>query len=163
MDGSIGHIAVENIRNVVSKSAPMLGTILGTPLAGIGLSLLGNLFGVDSKDSEKLIRAIQDDPEYVLKLKTLELKHVEEFSRIAALNYQTEVDDRKSARLREVSLHDYVPTILAIGFLFNYAAIQFYCVMHPTSANDIISARLQDVLIMIVSYYFGSSHTEKNL
>jgi hypothetical protein len=60
-----------------------------------------------------------------------------------------------------VNLHDHIPTILAVGFLSIYALVQIYCVMHSTSANDIISARLQDVVIMIVSYYFGSSHREK--
>jgi hypothetical protein len=56
---------------------------------------------------------------------------------------------------------EFVPAFLAIGFLINYAAVQFYCVIHENAANDIISARFQDVLIMIISYYFGSSHKEK--
>jgi len=51
----------------------------------------------------------------------------------------------------------YVPSILAIGFLIIYSVIQIYCLLHIGSEDDIISVRLQDILIMIVSYYFGSS------
>jgi len=150
-----------NLNDIVSKSAPLLGSMLGSPLAGIGVSWLANLFGADPKNTQDIIDKITADPEAILKLKTLEYQHKEELEKIAVSAYQVEVDDRKSARDREVSLHDYVPTILAVGFLCNYAIIQLYCVTHPGNANDIISARLQDVLIMIISYYFGSSHREK--
>lgn len=150
-----------NLSDLVSKSAPLLGSLLGSPLAGLGVGWVAKLFNADPADTNDIVRKILNDPEAALKLKGLEYQHQEELERIAATNYQTEVDDRKSAREREISLHDYVPTILAVGFLINYALIQFYCVTHPTSANDIISARFQDVLIMIISYYFGSSHREK--
>lgn len=156
-----GRTLLEDLGNVVTKSAPLLGTVLGSPLAGVGISLLGSLFGVDPKRTDKLVEAINNDPEAVIKLKTLENQHYETLMQIASQNYVTEVDDRKNAREREVALRDYVPTFLALGFLVNYAAIQFYCVTHSNSVNDVISARFQDVLIMIMSYYFGSSHKEK--
>lgn len=150
-----------NLNDIVSKSAPLLASMLGSPLAGIGASWIANLFGADPKNTQDIIDKITRDPESDLKLKTLEYQHREELEKIAVSSYQVEVDDRKSAREREVSLHDYVPTILAVGFLINYALVQGYCVTHPGSVNDIISARFQDVLIMIVSYYFGSSHRER--
>ncbi len=152
---------LDELGNIVSKSAPLLGTILGSPLAGAAISLVSSTFGANPKDTQDILDKIRSDPEATLKLKTLEYNHFEEIQRIASVNYQTEVDDRKNAREREKTLHDYVPTILAVGFLVNYALIQFYCVTHPLTTNDIISARFQDVLIMIISYYFGSSHKEK--
>lgn len=150
-----------NLSDLVSKSAPLLGSMLGSPLAGIGVSWIAKLFGANKENAQDIIDKILLDPDANIKLKTLELQHKEVLENIAAKNYETEVADRKSAREREIALHDYVPTILAVGFLIIYAAIQFYCVTHPASALDIISARLQDVLIMIVSYYFGSSHRDK--
>lgn len=150
-----------NLNDIVSKSAPLLGSMLGSPLAGVGIGWIANLFGADPKNTQDIIEKITSDPEANIKLKTLEYQHQEELQKIAVSSYQVEVDDRKSARQREISLHDYVPTILAVGFLVNYALIQGYCVTHPGSSNDIISARFQDVLIMIISYYFGSSHKEK--
>lgn len=149
------------LSDIVSKSAPLLGSMLGSPLAGIGVSWIASLFDADPANLQQIMDKISTDPEANLKLKTLEYAHIDELQKIAVTNYQTEVDDRKSARERQISLHDYVPTILAVGFLINYALVQFYCVTHPGTANDTISARFQDVLIMIISYYFGSSHKEK--
>jgi hypothetical protein len=153
-----GLTALETIKNMVGTVAPLLGNVLGTPLAGLGISLLSNLFHINDNDHQKLLDAIKNDPEAMLKIKTLEYQHQEMLTQIASTDYKTEVEDRISARNRETSLHDYVPTILAVGFLINYALMQFYCVTHENAANDIISARFQDVLIMIISYYFGSSH-----
>jgi hypothetical protein len=146
------------IAGAVGKIAPLLASVLGSPLAAVGITLLANLFHVDPQNVTALHDAIVADPEANLKIKTLEYEHFETLSKIASGDYATEVDDRKNARSREIALRDYVPTILAVGFLLNYALIQFYCVTHPSSAIDVISARFQDVLIMIMSYYFGSSH-----
>lgn len=152
---------IDKIIGLIGTAAPVLGTVLGSPAAGVGIGLLANLFGTD-KDPEKILASILGDPESLIKIKELELKHIEVLNQITAQNYATEVDDRKSARLREMTIKDYIPTILSIGFLLNYAAIQFYCVTHPTNAVDVISARFQDILIMIMSYYFGSSHKSVN-
>jgi hypothetical protein len=146
------------IADVVGKTAPTLGTIFGTPFAGVGLSLIANAFGVSAKDTTAVLDALQSNPEAVQKLKQIEYDHAEALAKISSEDYKTEVADRQSARQREISLHDYVPTFLALGFLLNYAYMQYYCAAYPNPANDLISARFQDVLIMIISYYFGSSH-----
>lgn len=147
-----------NLSEIVSKSAPLLGGLLGSPLAGIGIGWIADIFGADKTKVQDILEKVTSDPESVAKLKQIELQYQVELEKLSASNYSVEVDDRKNARAREISLHDWVPTILAIGFLVNYALMQFYVVMHPASAADIISARFQDVLIMIISYYFGSSH-----
>lgn len=150
-----------DLANLVSKSAPLLGSLIGSPIAGIGISWLAGMFGADPKDVKDVMDKINSDPEAEFKLRQLEMTHKEELLKIQSTDYQTEVDDRKSARDREKSLRDKVPAILAIGFMVIYASIQTYCAIYGQHANDIISARLQDVLIMIISYYFGSSHKDK--
>lgn len=152
---------LDSLRKLVTQSAPLLGSVLGSPLAGVGISLLGNLFDADPKNIDEIMQKISQDPESLAKFKKLEYDHLEILLKLSNEAYKIQMDDRANARDREKSLRDHVPTVLAIGFLLNYAAIQFYCVTHPSSAIDIISARFQDVLIMIISYYFGSSHREK--
>ncbi|MFA6080741.1 MAG: hypothetical protein WC753_04695 [Candidatus Gracilibacteria bacterium] len=153
-----------NLTDIVGKAAPLLASALGTPVAGLGVGLIANLFGADPKDTQDVVAKILSDPEADAKLKKLEYDHKEALENVQATNYKTEVDDRKSARelqsslVQNHTLQSWVPTILAVGFLINYALMQFYVVSHQSSANDIISARFQDVLIMIISYYFGSSH-----
>ena len=158
-----------NLTDIVSKAEPLLANSLLSPIAGLGMSLIANVFGADPKDTKDVITKILGDPEAEAKLKKLEYDHKEALENIQAVNYKTEVDDRRSARdLQSVlaqskSLQSWVPTILAVGFLINYALMQFYVVSHQSGANDIISARFQDVLIMIISYYFGSSHKKESL
>lgn len=153
-------VSWNDVFSVVKKSAPILGDAIASssPIAGVALTLISKAFGANKNDPEDLLNKINADPEYQLKLTKIEYDHEESLLNIQESDYKTEVDDRKDARQRQVDLHDWVPTILAIGFLINYAAIQFYCVMYTNDSTDIISARFQDVLIMIMSYYFGSMH-----
>lgn len=155
-------MATQNLQKLIGTYAPILATALGSPIAGMAMALIANLFGIDKNDTQGLIDKITLDPDSKIKLKELENEHLESLQQIVATNYQTEVDDRKSAREREENLHDNMPRILSIGFLITYALIQLYCITHPGTEDDIISARLQDILVIIVSYYFGSSHKEKS-
>ena len=150
-----------NIASIVAKSAPLLGTVLGSPLAGMGIGLLASHFGVKDNNLQNILDVLTQTPDTEVKLKQIEFDYKQILVQAVSENYKTEVDDRKDARAREIALHDHVPTILAIGFMVFYALIQFYCVTHNNSINDIISARFQDILIMIISYYFGSSHSDK--
>lgn len=138
--------------------APTLASVLGSPIAGIAISLISSAFGLTSKKPEDILNAIAQTPDAQIRLKQLESEHAIELAKIANIDYETEVDDRKAAREREITLHDHVPAILAYLFVACYVAVQFYCIFMPNTINDIISARVQDILIMVVSYYFGSSH-----
>ena len=155
-----GHITLEAIAKLVAKSAPNLASIMGSPLAGIGISLLSGYFGLTS-DPDKILTELQTDPNAEAKLKQLEYEHAETLQRLQSNDYAIQTSDIQNARQRQITLRDWVPTVLAIGFLLSYASIQFYCVMHNDPNDDVISARFQDILIMIMSYYFGSSHKEK--
>lgn len=157
-----GSNALTSLISVVGKAAPLLGTLLGSPIAGIVLSIIASHFGV-SKDAGAILSALSSTPDADIQLKQLEDAHCEELAKLASTDYQTEVDDRKNAREREIETKDKVPTYLALGFLVVYAFMQAYCVSHSNATNDIISARFQDIMIMIVSYYFGSSHKEQPL
>lgn len=149
---------ISDLISIVSKVAPVLGTALGTPLAGVAISLIAKLFGGDEKSISDIKDKILSTPDYELKLKQLEYEHIETLLKINSTDYATEVDDRKNARDLEVQSKSIVPSIIAISFLVIYSAIQYFVISHPTTQDDIISARVQDIFIMIISYYFGSTH-----
>ena len=86
-----GLTTLESIAGMVGKSAPLLGTVLGSPLAGIGVSLLAQLFGVNPKDTDKLMEAIKNDPEAAIKIKTLEFQHQEALLQLESQNYAVEI------------------------------------------------------------------------
>jgi|ERR1017187_3140514 hypothetical protein len=153
-----GRTALETLKNVVEKISVPFASLLLSPMGSLATQLLATAFGGEGSTLMQLAAKISDDPEAIAKIKALENEHQTAIEKINSENFKTEVDDRKSAREREIQLKDHVPTILAIGFLINYAALQFYCVTHPSNIIDIMSARFQDVLMLIMSYYFGSSY-----
>lgn len=46
---------------------------------------------------------------------------------------------------------------LAITFVVIYAAIQWEAIRHPGDQDDVISARVQDIMVVIIAYYFVAS------
>lgn len=56
-----------------------------------------------------------------------------------------------------------MPHILAFCFLLVYIAIQICAISHPTTQDDIISARVQDIMVMIIAFYFRVNHKDDKL
>ncbi len=165
MQDTIGHTALEALKNIVSQISLPFASLLASPFASLGINLLAHAFGVDETNLGKLTETIAQDKESAIKIRQLLLQHETAFAKLQSENYKTEVDDRKSARARESDMakagyRDWVPTFLALGFLLNYAGIQFYCVTHVNASTDLISARFQDVLMLIMSYFFGSAYKQ---
>jgi len=145
----------------VSSYAPALGLALGGPAGAMVGSLVASTFGADHSNPQDILSKINADPEAAIKIKTLEFQNAQILAQINSQSYATEVDDRKSARLMNISLHDHMPNILAAAFIIIYAVIQYHVVNHPGDQDDIISARVQDIFVMIISFYFGSAHKKK--
>lgn len=143
---------------IVGTAAPLLASVLGSPMAGVGISLLCKLFGISTDNAETLTGILQSDSTKLDQVKTLDIEYKELLAQCNSTDYRTEVDDRENARSREIVLKDRTLPIMAFGFLAIYTIVQLYCVIHEGQGLDVISARVQDILVMIISYYFGSSH-----
>lgn len=159
----------------------MISAILA-PLLSNGLSLVGNAVlakgkeWVEGKTGIKLEEKMSD--ENILKLKQWEMEHEEELARIQleenkidAEVYKVEVQDRDSARDREVSINNsenatwmakntsglIALSIVGLTFLlFGIAILGEF----PTEKKDIIIyilGVLSGALTQILSYFFGSS------
>jgi hypothetical protein len=154
-------LSIADLISLVSKSAPSLGLALGGPMGGVVGGLIASAFGADQKDHQEIIQKINSDPEAALKLRSIEYQHQQTLAQINAQNYLTEVDDRKNARQRQIELKDHVPEILACSFTLIYVIIQYFVLKHPGGQDDVISARVQDIMVMIISFYFGSAHKRR--
>jgi hypothetical protein len=153
---------LDKLKNIVGATAPLLASVIGSNYYGIALSILAKFLGTGDNVTD-IISKISSTPDMALKLKQLENEHAEVLKKLANDEFAHEVDDRKDARLREKELHDFVPTVLALGFLVIYAFFQFYVINKTqTASNDIISARFQDGLMYILAYYFGGMHKKRD-
>ncbi len=158
---------MSDLIQTVAKFAPVVGTALGGPFGGAIGTLIATAFNADPADEKEIINKINNDPDAKFKLITLEGEIKLESEKLqnemaqAVLTDNREretiaYEDRKSARGREQEVKDKMPMILGIGILVIYAVIQLYVLSHE-DANDNISGRVQDLIIYVVGYYFGSS------
>ncbi len=167
MDGLTDAIEPSAIVQTVIKSAPVLASVLASPLASIGLQLLGNLFGVDFKKVNELKDAISADPEASIKIKTLEYNHIESLTYLASQTYATEVEDRKNARSNAVLYKDFLrhmAYLVTIGF---FGALIFLFVPLPLNTNPEERELLSMLIGMLVSkwqtiidFFYGSHHKQ---
>jgi hypothetical protein len=52
---------------------------------------------------------------------------------------------------------------LAIFFTIIYLIVQWDAIHHSEIIDDVISARLQDIMVLILAYYFVDSKSNNNL
>jgi len=156
MDGIQDVTILKKIIGFIEDASPLLGSVLGSPFAGVALGLMAHYLHLPiGASNSDILSALNASPDSIEKIKQLEAEHAEALESLANA-------DRASARSREVAVRDHVPEILALAFLCIYALIQCYCVIHEGQGLDVISARVQDILVIIISYYFGSSIKSKN-
>lgn len=148
---------------------------LGGPLGGMAASAVGKAIGVDKIDPSidgitKALSAIQkDDPEAMLKLKQVEFEFQAKMTELG-IDSATRLEelankDREGARFREMTIRDHTPKILSYIVVGLTAGAEGYFLFHGMSNIDpswaVILGRilgtLDSALMLVLSYYFGSS------
>jgi hypothetical protein len=163
----------DELISLVSKSAPLVGTVLGSPLAGIAISLLASFFGAKTGDLSDLLSKIQNDPEAALKLKTLQFQHEETLKQIASNDFQKSIDDKESARamqeeyIARTGHTDPMLPFLVILLFFSIFSIIFSFI-YFSIAPDIKTVLVMVLTILIreipdiYKLYFGASDDDTN-
>ena len=161
--------AWDNIKPFVSKFAPIVGAALGGPLGGAAGAILASALGVKDADPKSIEQAIkngtltgeqivalkQAEDQFALQMKQLDINSVEEMEKLA-------IQDRSSAREREMAVKDWTPRILAYGVTLGFFGLLSFLLRHdlPAGSKDVLNIMLGSLgtaWISIVTYYFGSS------
>lgn len=164
--------ALDGIISIVKNVSPLVAAALGSPLAGMALSLISNAFGSTSKNPDEILGLIQKDPSYQLKIKQIEFDHEKDLMQIQSDDFKNEVEDRMDARKNEtekekLGIHEYTPAALAYILTIGVFISLYYLFTHDVpSANkelivSIISA-LTTVWVSSMAYYHGSSAGSRN-
>jgi hypothetical protein len=161
--------------DVLKKAFPFISAAaaLGGPLGTMAAAVVGKAIGADKApaatsdgianaiataiaDPEQRTKLIQAEHDFQLQMAELGYKDAEELAATAAA-------DRASARNREIQVRDWTPRVLAFivvvlcfggeGLYFRHGA--------PSNASPELIGRilgtLDSALILVLSYYFGSS------
>ena len=109
----------------VNTVAPTIATALGGPLAGMAVSVVSGMLGLEGNTEEELTKSLEKavlggSPEVLLKLKEAENNFVLELEKLGIEKDRLDTLDRDSARKREMAVKDWIPgtlaTITSLGF-----------------------------------------------
>lgn len=161
--------------DVLRKSFPFISAAasLGGPIGTMAAAAVGKAIGADKaptptvdgisnaialalSDPQQRAALIQAEQEFQKQMTELGYQHAEELEATAAA-------DRANAREREIQVKDWTPRILAFLVVILCCTGEGYYFTHgsPGSASPELIGRilgtLDSALILVLSYYFGSS------
>lgn len=148
----------------VAGFAPLLGTAIGGPAGGAIGSLVASAFGVENKP-DKILQAIEADPEAAIKLKSIEIENKTELQRIAVDLAKAEIADKQNAR--QENKHSRMPAILSFALsvvIVGIIYLLFYTTV-PEGSKDVLFMLLGVVVKEwggAMQYWFGTTRSSAN-
>lgn len=152
---------MDDIFGFVKGIAPTIAGLLGTPAAGVAVEALIKAFDGD----DGAVKAIQDgtrqlSSDDIARIKLAEIAAKQRTEEIGLSLESLSVDDRKSARERQASVRDSVPSILAYAVTIGFFGILGYSITNGLPDNQglvLLIGSLGTAWTGIMAYYFGSS------
>jgi hypothetical protein len=157
------------VKSAVATIAPWLAGTLGSPVAGVAVKALCDVFGLSATaSSDSVIAAVAGaSPEQLQALRAAELQHAELMQKLGYEHIeqldQIAAADRASARLREVGVKDNTPKVLAaLAVLLFFALIAFVAAgLKPDETMRdgfwLLAGAAIATFKDVYGYYFGSS------
>lgn len=152
-------------KDTLAKIAPIAATVLGSPFAGLAVSLVGQAIGTPDatvKTIQQTLTNGQLTGDQIIALKNAELdlqKHLQdngiELDKIAA-------DDRASARAMQTVTKSYMPSVVTIIVLF-FAALGEGSLLlgyEPHIAPELVGrilGTLDTAVVMALTYWLGTT------
>lgn len=162
-------------KSILQSVAPVIGTALGGPMAGMAIKAAGAaLFGDDVVDDpaalEKQIeRAVSTDPEALLKLKQADQQFAQKLKELDIDLERINAGDRADARAMAKDKGLLPQTIIATVFILGFVAV-LYAVfsgsIQMTDDQSRIAMYLLGILsagiMQIMNFFYGSSSGSKD-
>jgi hypothetical protein len=145
----------------LEQVAPTIATALGGPLAGLAVSAIAKVIGVDEKDVQETINSGKMSAEQIAQIKLAEIEFQKQTQELGLNFEKLAVDDRASARNLQATTRSIVPTVLAILVTIGFFGILIWLMINPAdTANTplmIMLGSLGTAWTGIIAFYFGSS------
>lgn len=161
---------IKQAGQALATFAPTIASALGGPLAGVAVSSLEKVFGVDpaatavSKQAQ-IEQSLQSaTPDQIIALQKAEQDFKAQMKSLGVQEEQLQYQDTANARAREISVRDRTPAILAGAVVLMTFALEGSLLMgwhQPAQVSGEILGRILGTLdsatLLVLSYYFGSS------
>ena len=152
--------------DVLKAVAPTVATVLGGPLAGMAVSILGDVMGVSEPTQEKVSKMFESGkmgPEQIAQIKQAEIALVAKLKELDIDLERIHAQDRDSARKLQATTSSRIPGFLAILITVGFFGILVGMLLGELKA----SGNTEALLIMlgalgaawgaVVNFYYGSS------
>jgi hypothetical protein len=160
-----------DFKGLVKKAFPFISAAaaFGGPLGTLAANAVGKAVGATNLDPtpgglaaaiagatpEQLQQLRQAEADTQARLQQMGFTHVEELEKLS-------VEDRESARARQIAVKDRVPGVLAIGITIGFFGVLGVVSFHgfKEQSRDLMNIMLGSLgtaWVSVVTYYFGSS------
>ena len=150
----------------VLKIAPVIGTALGGPFAGVALNAVAQALGVEPTE-EAIEAELAKNPEALLKLKLAEADFKVKMKELDITEQDLYLKDVASAREREMAVKDKMPAVLAVLSVIVFAGMGS-CLFFVKDLSLIVDQSQREILFYLLAtsqaallqsynYYLGSS------
>ena len=133
---------MSNFTDVLKTVAPTIATVLGGPLAGMAVSVLGEIFGISEPTQEKITDMFQNGQmsgEQIVLLRTAEMNLKIKLKELDIKLEELEVQDRSSARGREVSTNSKTTPALAWIIVCAFIGMVYTVMFSETKIDDVLT------------------------
>lgn len=150
-------------KQIIATVAPTIGTALLGPFGGLAGSFIASKLGTAPGDAKAMETAITSgNPDVMVKLQQAENDFKAHLADINVAEDKLVMDDKASARAREIALKDITPAILAIVVTVGFFSALAWMLVHGKSvtggdAELLMLGSLGTAWATIIAYYFGSS------
>ena len=150
----------------IAVGAPLLGGALFGPAGAAVGSIIAGKFGISPESTpEQVMAAINGDPDAALKLREIEVTHIERLQQLENERLRIETADVQSAR--NVHQHHWMPSVLTLSLMVMFAcafnALLFMVL--PDGNRDMVNfmlGQLSGWLSGAVVYWVGSTRASAN-
>lgn len=152
--------------DILKAVAPTVATVLGGPLAGMAVSILGDVMGVSEPTQEKVAKMFESGkmgPDQIAQIKLAETALVAKLKELDIDLERIHAQDRDSARRLQATTASRIPGFLAILITAGFFGILIGMMIGALQ----VSGNTEALLIMlgalgaawgaVVNFYYGSS------
>jgi hypothetical protein len=162
---------MNKVVSIIAKLAPTIGTVLGGPLAGTAIAAIEGAMGIkvtgtESEKQDQINAAISGaTPDQLLALKNADNEFAAKMAELGFKDTETlaqlQVQDRESARNREVSVKDSTPRILAYILSIGALGVGIMALFHRLALDSSLAGMVIGYIFSeaksATAYYFGAS------
>ena len=152
----------------ISTVLPTIGHLLGGPMGGMAVEVVGKCLGIDSATTDKVTKALAAGNLTAEQMAALQAADLQLKTRMAELGLDAETlaqADRASAREMQMQTGSRTPAVLA-----SFVTVGFFGILIGLMTGDLktwdnsglqmLIGSLGTSWGMVVSFYFGASHMQ---